>query len=232
MRSLRALWNFAADRTADMPPNPVKLGKQWFTVPRRERIVRGDELAQFYAAVCELQNPIARDYILMMLFTGLRRSEAASLQWKDIDLSGGALRIPAERTKAKRKLDLPLTDFVRDLLIARRTIGETKFVFPSHSETGHISEPKFPLGLVGKASGVRVSAHDLRRTYITVAESADISMLALKALVNHNLGNDVTSGYVQMNVTRLREPAQLVCNKMKELCGIEALTADNVRKII
>ena len=45
--------------------------------------------------------------------------------------------------------------------------------------------------------------------------------LALKALVNHAIGGDVTEGYVQMTVERLREPAQKVCDRMIELCGIE-----------
>jgi hypothetical protein len=39
--------------------------------------------------------------------------------------------------------------------------------------------------------------------------------------VNHALGNDVTSGYVRMTVERLREPAQRVCDRLMELCGIE-----------
>ena len=44
--------------------------------------------------------------------------------------------------------------------------------------------------------------------------------MALKALVNHSLGSDVTEGYVQMNAERLREPAQRVADKLKKLCGI------------
>jgi integrase len=72
---------------------------------------------------------------------------------------------------------------------------------------------------VAAACGIEISAHDLRRTFITIAESADISPLALKALVNHALGSDVTSGYVQMTTERLREPAQKVADKLKELCG-------------
>jgi hypothetical protein len=54
--------------------------------------------------------------------------------------------------------------------------------------------------------GVQVSALDLRRTYITAAESADISPLALKALVNHSLGGGITEGYIQKSAERLREP--------------------------
>ena len=59
-----------------------------------------------------------------------------------------------------------------------------------------------------------MTPHDLRRTYVTVAENTDISALALKALVNHSLGDDVTAGYVQMTVDRLRDPAQRVADRL------------------
>ena len=233
MRALRVLWNFAAERTPDLPSNPVyRLRRQWYAEPRRERLVRADDLPRFYEAVCALSNAVARDYIQLMLFTGLRRNEAASLRWvEDIDLNQRIIRLPATRTKAGRKLDLPMSDFVRDLLVARRAVGDATFVFPAPGKSGYIAEPKFPLDAVAQATGIRVSAHDLRRTFITVAESADISPLALKALVNHSLGDDVTSGYVMMTVERLREPAQRVADKMKMLCGITPVAGDNVTKL-
>lgn len=227
LRAFGVLWNFAARSDPNLPGNPVLvLRRQWFKVPRRERLVRADQLPAFYKAVTALPNPIARDYLLLLLFTGLRRNEAAGLRWDDVDFAGGVIRLPGTRTKAGRKLDLPMTDFVRDLLVARRAIGQDgPFVFPSNSQTGFIREPKFPLRQVATASGVDVSAHDLRRTFVTVAESSDISPLALKALVNHSLGNDVTAGYVILTTERLREPAQRVCDRMKKLCGVEPVAA-------
>jgi hypothetical protein len=76
-----------------------------------------------------------------------------------------------------------------------------------------------------------VTPHDLRRTYVTVAENTDISVLALKALVNHSLGDDdVTAGYVQMTVERLREPAQRVADRLKALCGIGTIEEGSVMK--
>ena len=94
--------------------------------------------------------------------------------------------------------------------------------------SGHIAEPKFPLNQVALATGIKVSAHDLRRTYITEAESCDISPLALKALVNHSLGGGVTEQYIQMTPERLREPAQRVCDKLKMLCGVTGVTGENI----
>jgi hypothetical protein len=47
-----------------------------------------------------------------------------------------------------------------------------------------------------------------------------MSPLALKALVNHAIGGDVTAGYVQMTTERLRRPVQAVCDKLIELCRV------------
>jgi integrase len=225
-RVLRALWNFAADRDDTLGRNPVsRLRGQWYPVPKREGLVKGDQLAHFHRAVVALPNEITRDYLLLLLFTGMRRGEAAALRWEEVDFGLRVIRLPAKRTKAGRKLDLPMTDIVRDRLVARQSIGRdaSGFVFPANSRSGHIEEPRFALRLVKEATNITVTPHDLRRTYVTVAENTDISVLALKALVNHSLGDDdVTAGYVQMTVERLREPAQRVADRLKELCGLAA----------
>ena len=89
MSALRVLWNFAAERVSGLPPNPVRrLRRQWYPEPRREGLVRSEDLPKFfYAAVCTLPSAVARDYILLLLFTGLRRSKGASLRWDDVDFS-------------------------------------------------------------------------------------------------------------------------------------------------
>jgi len=79
--------------------------------------------------------------------------------------------------------------------------------------------------------GIVVSCHDLRRSFITTAESADISAIALKALVNHAVGGNVTENYIQMSPERLREPAQRVTDRLKQLCGIEAPASENLARI-
>jgi integrase len=221
MRTLRALWNYAADDGGyDLLANPVKLRKQWFHEPRRESYIKPQDLAKFYAAVEALPNAVARDFLVMALFTGMRRGELSSLRWEDVDLEHRTLRVRAARTKGGKTLALPLCDVVYDLLRARRALGDTGFVFPSTGKTGHLAEPKFPLALVGKACGIAATCHDLRRTFVTVAEACGVDQYALKALVGHSFG-DVTGGYVQMTPERLREPLQKVTDRLKALCGLE-----------
>ena len=110
---------------------------------------QGRRAAQVLPAVCALPNPVARDYILLLLFTGLRRREASALTWGEVDLDARVIRLPAVRAKAGRKLDLPMSDFVFDLLSARRALGDARWVFPAPSASGHIEEPKFPFAQLG-----------------------------------------------------------------------------------
>lgn len=224
MRSFRAVYNFAADRAPPdnpLPPNPVRLKKVWLPLKSRTRTVQAGDMKKFYDAMCGLENKVASDYLKLVTFTGLRRREAAGLLWTNIDFDQRVIKLPAESTKAGRALDLPMSDFVHKLLVARRAAaGDTKFVFPANSRSRHIEEPKSFLKEVADACGVTVSTHDLRRGFITIAESLDLSPYALKGLVNHALGNSVTEGYIQMDPERLRAPMQKVTNRLKVLCGI------------
>jgi integrase len=219
MRALRALWNFAAKRNAELGPNPAKLEK-WLPVPPREGLVKASDLPAFYKGIMGLENKVARDYLLLVLYTGLRRREAAALRWSDVDLTANTLLIPAANTKSGRKLKLPLVDVVRDMLVKRRKLGDGDWVFLANSGSGHIEEPRYALDEIERQSGVKVTVHDLRRTFLTIAESVDLPMLAMKYLVNHSIGRDTTSGYIIMNVERLRPLAQRVADKIKELARV------------
>lgn len=81
-------------------------------------------------------------------------------------------------------------------------------------------------GVIIKESGVSFSIHDLRRTFITIAESLDIPAYALKRLLKHKMNNDVTAGYIIADVERLRQPMQkisdyiLKCIQLKDSATI------------
>jgi hypothetical protein len=74
-----------------------------------------------------------------------------------------------------------MSDLVHDLLLNVTTRSENGFVFVANSRSGHIAEPKHPLGIVAEETGIAVSIHDLRRDFITAAENTDMSAFALKA---------------------------------------------------
>ena len=67
-------------------------------------------------------------------------------------------------------------------------------------------------------SGVAFTIHDLRRTFITAAESIDIAPYAIKRMVNHKMRGDVTAGYIVADVGRLREPVRRVTDFLLKAC--------------
>ena len=158
----------------------------------------------------------ARDFLLMALFTGMRRGELQRLQWQNLDLEERKLHLP--KTKNGDPLTLPLSGFLLDLLSERKASAvASPWVFPGSGPVGHLVEPKKFLHRVTAASGVSFTCHDLRRTYITIAESLDIPHYALKRLLNHRTSNDVTGGYIIINVDRLRGPVEAIAERILEL---------------
>jgi integrase len=75
---------------------------------------------------------------------------------------------------------------------------------------------KKQLEKVRKISGVYFNLHDLRRTFITIAESLDINTYALKKLLNHKDQRDVTGGYIITDMERLREPMNKITDHILE----------------
>lgn len=241
MRLLRALFNFAAGQYENtqgqslVTDNPVKRLSQtraWYKIERRQTYIKSYELATWYQGIELVQNEILRDYLLLILFTGLRRQEAATLTWEQIDLTAKTLTIL--ETKNGEIHILPLSDYLHHLLAQRYQSKTNQYVFPGTGAAGHIIEPRKQMAHVTKASGIAFTVHDLRRTFIIIAESLDISAYALKRLLNHKMTNDVTAGYIIADVERLRKPMQLITDYILKCMGViksaEIITIQPVEK--
>jgi integrase len=161
-----------------------------------------------------------RDYLLLLLLTGLRRTEAATLRWSDVDLAARTITIRAEIAKNKQEHCLPLTGFLFLLLIHRRENRRTDsdFVFPGR-RGGPMKEPKLAVNRVVQKSGVDFVLHDLRRTNISMAARLGVPHHIIKKLVNHISSRDVTDGYVVIQHEFLHEPMTLINNRFLTLFG-------------
>jgi hypothetical protein len=47
----------------------------------------------------------------------------------------------------------------RLLLVARRSAGDAKWVFPANSRSGHIEDPRHYLDQIAAATGISVTTH-------------------------------------------------------------------------
>lgn len=215
MRYLRAVFNFAIAHYTDkdghplIVDNPVKRLSQtraWYRIDHRVTVINPHQLKPWFDAVTSLSNEVARDYFLTIILTGLRRTEAMNLTWSDVDLKRQTLTV--RDTKNYRDHTLPLSEFLQDLLAARKNKEAGTYVF--QSSKGRLQNLRYAQDKVIKDSGVNFTIHDLRRTFATIANSLDIPGYTVKMLLNHKIGSDVTAGYIIADVERLREPMEKI----------------------
>lgn len=224
-RILRAVLNFAAIRyeygegSRPVFKNPVNIltdRGQWFINKRRDRWIKGHQLSPWYSAVNNLNREMVRDFFLLLLFTGLRKLEAAKLKWSDIDFIGKTLYV--SDTKNGKPLTLPLSDFIFELLQNRRKKVEgSGYIFSTPGKLGYFVNPTYECKKVIAECGIEFSSHDLRRTFITVGARL-VTGYELKMLVNHAMGSDVTHGYIIVDEENLRKPMQIITNTLLRLC--------------
>ena len=134
MKTLRAIYNFARAITdGNIPDNPVgRLSEtnQWYKISRSRNIIKPHDVKLWYQEVNSLDNITARDFMLLLLFTGARREETITLKWEDVDFNGKTLIF--KNTKNNQPHTLPLSDFLFKLLDNRKKLYyENKYIFYS-----------------------------------------------------------------------------------------------------
>lgn len=221
-RVLRAVFNHARkhyrseDGTPLFPFNPVEMLTDldaWNDVRPRTRYLKDADLAPWYAATLQLENETARDYLHLVLLTGLRKSEAARIRWAHLDRDAGALTVPGTRNRNAHIL--PLSTQLHALLLRRFEARTSLYVFPSETELGPIVELRAAVQRVSALSGVEFTLQDLRRTFATTAERLDLSYLAVKQLLNHRTPG-MTAHSVRLKPEQLRSAMQRINDRLME----------------
>ena len=222
MQVLRAVHLFATDfygtDNEELPfgRSPVdklnRIARQWSCTSARTRKLRIEDLPAWVAAVRDLPSHQKRSdgdwsrvavYLEMMLLTGLRRREAGYLRWADVDLRRGTLTV--RETKNHTDHTLPITRRVRELLKLRRAADPA-----SEYVIGTVRVER-QLDAVEAQTGIKATAHDLRRSWASIADRIGIGAYAIKAALNHRTSGDVTGKhYAQIDVDALRDPMQRV----------------------
>ncbi len=119
--------------------NPAH-GIKKFPEQSRDRFIQGDELPRFFQALAEEQNDTMRDYFLLSLLTGARRSNVLAMQWADVNLGRAEWRI--KETKNGTPQTVTLSPEALIVLRNRKPPEAAIFVFPGIGNTGHLAEPK------------------------------------------------------------------------------------------
>lgn len=100
LRQFRSIWNHAR-RVHDLPESPT-VAIEWFDEQPEGTII--SDLRTWKLSVDEMANPIHKVFYELLLFTGFRKTEAATLKWKHIHED----HIHLPQTKNGRSFDLPI----------------------------------------------------------------------------------------------------------------------------
>lgn len=137
---LRRLFEYAIENGWE-GENPAKKIR-FFPERKRERFMDGGELRAFFQSLAEELNTTVRDYMLISLLTGARRSNVQAMRWDEIDWGRSTWNISADKAKGKESLNVPLSQIALRILETRKAIAMTEWVFPGTGKTGHLVEPK------------------------------------------------------------------------------------------
>ena len=129
-----------------------------------------EQLQSWFQQVRLISNPVISAYLQCLLLTGARREELSALKWDDVDLQWGGLNL---KDKIKKKRDVPLTPYVKKLLLQLPRHNEWVFCSP-RSASGHIVDPSIAHRKACEAAGIVVTLHGLRRSFASLCEWLNI----------------------------------------------------------
>jgi integrase len=206
-RYLRSWINYAAGTYRDdddeqlLPHNPVRVlcdAKMWNHVQPRSKRIPLDAIGDAWETIQKSrtapeQTTVSRalaDLTAFLMLTGCRIGEAGPLTWDRLNLDDGSWYLPDP--KNRQPITRPLPKVLVEIIKERPRTGD--YVFPGRSR-GWVTSVRGPLDAIAEATGARISAHDLRRTFRAVAGEVGVEFWKTKLLMGHRLSGDVTLGH-------------------------------------
>lgn len=207
----------------------------------RDRVLSEEELTALSKSLKDWSNkrPHSVWVIRLLMLTGLRISEVVSMKWEYLNWETGELFLPSTKT-GERKTDLP--DAALDIL---RNIPRTSdYVFSINGREAITYKTVYRnFGLIVKDAGIceldkmkaeelkeatekqkkalRVTPHDLRRSYMTHAAKEDgVSVYVLRDLLGHKTSR-AAEGYIRALGEPVREARKGMGAKMAALMDVE-----------
>ena len=197
LKYFRTVWNHAR-RTHDLSESPT-MAIEWYDEPPNGTVIT--DLYAWRQTIDALPNPIHAVFYRFLLFTGLRKSEALTLEWKNVHED----RIHLPMTKNGRSFDLPILQLHHEILAPLRGLHR-EWVFPS---------PKGPDGRLTTPQRLQWSPHAHRRTFATVAMEAGVLEEIVGRLLNHTPLSITGQRYARPSLDALRPAIELACKELE-----------------
>lgn len=163
------------------------------------RALEPDEERRLLEAAAGNRSPLIYPYLMILVWTGMRESEARMMRWRQIDFEKGIILVGASKTEAGRGRAIPMSGPLRPAIEAyaaryAQWFGPLKpdwYVFPA-SNRQKPADPGAPVGSLKRAwetvrrqAGVHCRLHDLRHSFCTKLGEAGIPESTMLDMMGH-----------------------------------------------
>jgi len=185
--------------------NPVAGRSELWRLPpstaQRRRWITPDQLVRLFRAA----HGETRLIVALEGFNGLRRVEVLRLRAADVNLTEGWLNVRGKGRMGGKWRQIPLSEVARKALVPYlEGLAPLDRILPYSASWAdqHLSQAAIAAGFA--RTGLRVSHHDLRRTFGRVAHSAGMDLVQLKNLYGH-ASLEMSVHYIGLDLERMRE---------------------------
>ena len=227
-RCLKAFLSWCAEQPEYAPAmpsvNPAKTKKAREALGKagvKQDALLKEQLPAWFAAVQQIQNPIAAAYLQTLVLTGARPGEVLGLRWEDVNTKWKGLTI---RDKVEGERVIPLTPYVSHLLhsLPRRS----DWVFPStargkDTEGQTLSIPRAPHTAACAVAGIEgLTLHGLRRSFKSLTEWLEIPAGVVAQIMGHKPSATAEKHYTVRPLDLLRVHHERIEAWILEQAGI------------
>lgn len=186
--------------------NPVlALKKKTHKIKPRENCLEKSQIKSWWTACDEIDNEVAKAYLKLLLLTGARREELLSLRRIDINFKWSSFILRDTKNGDDRLM--PLTPKITEMI--KSLPEKNEWVFCSkYGKSGRLREPAKHIKKIQDLTGLHISSHDLRRSFATLSEWAEVPEGAIKQIMGHKPTNVTEAHYKRRPLDLLRSVLQ------------------------
>jgi len=204
LRVLSAVFTAAVKDFAVLDTNPMFKVKMPPQPQGRVRYLSHDERERLLRACQTSRNEHLYRLVLCAISTGMRCGELLNIRYCDCDLERGVIHL--ERTKTKRRRDVPLTGKALEMLRAmRQGNSPEEYVFPATNRKAPFRSYKKAWEFARKRAGIEnYHFHDNRHSTGSYLAQQGVSLYTIGTILGH-VSPVSTAIYAHLSTDTLRD---------------------------